>query len=782
MADSKVSGNAAFEAKFQACLDEKGFAPNEHFAKLVNILEEYGMIYVIKIHAKYFLVHKGNRGGLLLSPHNCHKNAEGIRRSGADLSQLNNAYCIELSDDAQLKAEHIEKNKALYRRAAGMIPAVTGRERYVTIGCSHTSQFIKHAHAGGNTPRPKLQIAGSQKISLEYLCGDSAFSTMINEGWEWKVVKACVDERFPKFASIAQRALNTRNSNNSQIGELEACMTLAETSNDAGFQSVADWRQLAVDNIVSLCAPCAHYSTTLLDFVIEFGGGGDAPTIQFMDNVAKQFQANVTLGETFWKSVTYTKFADKVNRYPLTRAALVLVNLTCDKIEDGIARLLSQGDVKTVASLKNKEAVAESESVLVDACFIDKAMRRGGTDFLKPLGQLFVRVGLRLTHSEKKGREAKEYSLDQVKQIFLDDISKIVGSPVSYPKWFEAGPKVPDLMMHSAQSPSASDQPRLMATLEDHQNPEWIIDQKGFKLGSYVCEKGVLSSAENIYVIFNVEAEAITLHQLCSYNAMPKKVKISIEELLVNWSISKSDPPIQMKTPPAPPHSLQQTLTKNKLWAALIEKRMQYADMEAQLTYYRRPDQVRTTCVIEPKKLVLVPAALLSNIYEKSNKAAAVSLGKHDGAEYFVGAPPRSPIQENGDWDASCFLSAYWWVRTTDCKKTANMQYDTVSAGDYIIPVLMNHVEIAPHTQLFVFAKSCKPKPVPLSNAVLEEDPDDEADDADNGKDGHAADQPRAKAKAKASAKAEPKGKAKVQAKAKVRDMPERPMKKAKRK
>ena len=136
-----------------------------------------------------------------------------------------------------------------------------------------------------------------------------------------------------------------------------------------------------------------------------------------------------------------------------------------------------------------------------------------------------------------------------------------------------------------------------------------------------------MSSAENIYVIFNVEAGAITLHQLCSYNAMPKKVKISIEELLVNWSISKSDPPIHMKTPPAPPwRSLQQTLTKNKLWAALIEKRMQYADMEAQLTYYRRPDQVRTTCVIEPKKLVLVPAAFLSNIYEKSNKAAAVSL------------------------------------------------------------------------------------------------------------------------------------------------------------
>ena len=145
---------------------------------------------------------------------------------------------------------------------------------------------------------------------------------------------------------------------------------------------------------------------------MEFGGGGEASTIEFMDNAAKQFQANVTLGETFWTAITYTKFADKVNRYPLTRAALVLVNLTSDKIEDGIARLSKDTDVKSVASAKNKETVAESEAVLVDAMHIDKAMSQGTLDLLKPLGQLFVRVGLRLTKAEKKGRERKEYSLD----------------------------------------------------------------------------------------------------------------------------------------------------------------------------------------------------------------------------------------------------------------------------------------------------------------------------------------------------------------------------------
>ena len=103
-------------------------------------------------------------------------------------------------------------------------------------------------------------------------------------------MKAHVDRKFPKFATIAQPALNTRNSTNSQMGELEACKTLTETIHDHGLQGLNDWKQLAVEKIDSLCAPCRSYAATLLDFVIEFGGGSDSPVVEFMDNVAKQFR------------------------------------------------------------------------------------------------------------------------------------------------------------------------------------------------------------------------------------------------------------------------------------------------------------------------------------------------------------------------------------------------------------------------------------------------------------------------------------------------------------
>ena len=92
---------------------------------------------------------------------------------------------------------------------------------------------------------------------------------MIQEGWEWEVVAAIIDELFPAFAQIAQKALNTQNHISTEVGELETCMTLAATADDPGMKDIDDWEELAIENVVSLCVPCSKYSKTLLD--LTFG-------------------------------------------------------------------------------------------------------------------------------------------------------------------------------------------------------------------------------------------------------------------------------------------------------------------------------------------------------------------------------------------------------------------------------------------------------------------------------------------------------------------------------
>ena len=199
--------------------------------------------------ASFFLTHVKNRGGLLLSPHNVHKNAAGIKAAGADMDQLGNAWCTELPDAGPARKLALEKNASLIKRADGLLALINFCERFLSLGCGHTVAFCKHADAGGKTNQKSLQQHDSDLIDLQKLCTNKNFEKMIKEGWEWNVVYSCVDEEFPEFADIAQRALNTRNHINNVVGELEACVTLAQTVQDPGMKDVEDWKQLAVDNL-----------------------------------------------------------------------------------------------------------------------------------------------------------------------------------------------------------------------------------------------------------------------------------------------------------------------------------------------------------------------------------------------------------------------------------------------------------------------------------------------------------------------------------------------------
>jgi len=71
--------------------------------------------------SSFFLTHVKNRGGLLLSPHNVHKNAAGIKAAGADMDQLGNAWCTELPDAGPARKLALEKNASLIKRADGLL-------------------------------------------------------------------------------------------------------------------------------------------------------------------------------------------------------------------------------------------------------------------------------------------------------------------------------------------------------------------------------------------------------------------------------------------------------------------------------------------------------------------------------------------------------------------------------------------------------------------------------------------------------------------------------------
>ena len=81
MAASKMT--TAFVQEFTQLLELKGLKANDHLEKLNACLWEHKFPYKAEsVHSKYFLTHSANRMGLLISPHNAHRNAARIENVG----------------------------------------------------------------------------------------------------------------------------------------------------------------------------------------------------------------------------------------------------------------------------------------------------------------------------------------------------------------------------------------------------------------------------------------------------------------------------------------------------------------------------------------------------------------------------------------------------------------------------------------------------------------------------------------------------------------------------
>ena len=705
---------AEFKKEFAKILDTNGLAPKEHFEQLGDCLEAHKMMYMMgPTHCNFFMTHSANRGGLLLSPHNAHKNAADIHQSGAQLDALSNAWCTELPHTGSRLAEHLQKNRSLIERSGGLLAPLNGTERFCTMGTGHTAAFCKLAAVpmGGKTSEKSLQTKGSDNIDLQRLCSNAHMNTMIHTGWAWKVVYSIVDETFPKFAEVAQRALNTRNHVSSVVSELETCMTLAACAGDPGFQALDDWRALAVENVVSLCIPCAGYASCLLAFIEKYGGGPQAPMIEFIDNVAKQFGCNATMGESYWKALTYTEFSNKVSKFPLVRLSFLLANVSSDKIEDGVARLLSKSDLTKVASKSKAAAVKEAEELLQDA--LDIAEATSSNDALvQPLGQLFVRVGLKLSGKEKSGRERKEHSFPDIQKAFLAGVGSCLKQVVKFEKWSIDKASAPQQSAITA-APKAK---AVMATLSDHSNPEWVASEAGFKVGGYVVEKGVDASPDRIYTIFGIDDKAVHLHPIISYTFSPQKVDVTLSKLLECWLPTKVELPISMQAQPDISSTFKVDIQKVECLKATVAVHMKFVSKHA-LSFYRRPDEVRTQSVVKSGSLVLAPLAPLSNITTKNNASeSGLSLGTFDKVSYFVFPVSKPPVTYGG-WPTDAVVSAFWWIAPVHDKKRANMALDEVSQNGIVVPVFKNIIDLAPYTKLTYYIKP-KDKIQPLQNII----------------------------------------------------------------
>ena len=85
----------------------------------------------------------------MLSVHDVHANAATIHSVGADKKMVSNAICFGLSVDGEQRSTNLKKNRELIARSKGLLAEMNGRERYLSVGCGHTTALVKLAKVGG---------------------------------------------------------------------------------------------------------------------------------------------------------------------------------------------------------------------------------------------------------------------------------------------------------------------------------------------------------------------------------------------------------------------------------------------------------------------------------------------------------------------------------------------------------------------------------------------------------------------------------------------------------
>ena len=493
-------------------------------------------------------------------------------------------------------------------------------------------------------------------------------------------------------------------------------MTIDAMNQDDGFRSLSNCRDIATQNISAMCAPSSSYAASLYDFVTTYGGGDGAPHVELMDMVAKGFGCNVSLGHKFWEGLAKIAFTDKTNWHPLVRLALAIANLTSDKIEDNVARLLSTADISKVASKALAAQALQAEKLLGEVLEIATALG-GYADIIKSVGKVFTRVGLLLTAKEKQGRERVVFTFANLQSVFLADVSAELGRTVEYGKWSTKEPP------SAASKPALAVEPQAAATLHDHADPVWIAAQQGFSLGSLIVEKGIDMLPERLYTIFVIDAEAITLQQVISYSSTPGKVQISLAQLLKDWSIVRSEPPVAMSQAPVGMSELIEVeLHKLEALKAIWGVYEKHCKKTAScLAFFRRPDEVRSTLPFKKGELILAPVCSITHINSKNAaNGLGVSLGKQEGKPDLWALPVAKPgitKEAPSAWPKNTFLSSFWWLTRVDNKKDANMELSIISQNGFMIPVFKNNCAIEAHQKLTYWLKKMA-RPESLQNVL----------------------------------------------------------------
>ena len=225
-------------------------------SQLTEVLQAAGLCWLQQVRPNEMLVHPANRSGQMIGAVDVWTKGQALYDVGVRRELLGDSMCFELSVQPHERSQQVAKNAALAQSFPNLIAPPNGKERFLSVSCSHRCAWLKALASN---------IPGPQAEPMQLRRGDAKADAVLDllEGYEWRVFSHVVEQGFPHLPGFIAMALNASNNLNKQVGEVEAMALIAERlkSGQNLSSAVAD---------VKRCSPvCKAYVGALAHYNVD---------------------------------------------------------------------------------------------------------------------------------------------------------------------------------------------------------------------------------------------------------------------------------------------------------------------------------------------------------------------------------------------------------------------------------------------------------------------------------------------------------------------------------
>ena len=564
---------------------------------------------------------------------------------------------------------------------------------YLTIGGSHTVAYLRCIEHG---------LTGPSSESSTHPKSDAIWRA-ISDGWTWVIISSAVEDAIPILPSFLQSSLNSANSIQKSISELETAMLLATCFNKGMNMAQATKHAEAAD------VRCRSSISAIATFAQKFSGhAGSFPILHFLSDFSKVHACSMLVGEDMMTQIATMDFKSSTNMYPMTRAAIWLTFLACPKTHerDGFARNLLRSDIERLRSGTCLPMTTKAEQMLVDAWTIHQSIHEGQAKHMDThhvdncFGRLCIRTILHLCNKAKTGsKECKEFaSLEAIVEAFTTEVYK-----TSEPQAAEASksdekpmvdilsakPHVVALLQNSHMTMGCMPLDCFLVDLSVHC---WFVFHGSPPRYTNTKEHGSM-----VFVLSDVDDDGATLLHTPFFGDSIK-IRVPLESLK-KWRSTKTSMPklcdvaMSSRCLPQVHPAFVEEHQRGMVTVALHLAHTKHSSTNA-IAFGQFPPSLLTIVACKKKAIKLIP---MGNI----TKHKAEGEPKGTTLEAFGSHWVVSPLKQNTLFeDEKHPLVPYFWVRACASDAHPNMILSSLVQDGVTVPILINPEAIDKHEVL----------------------------------------------------------------------------------